>query len=54
MPLLLKGFTPFTPDSAKSKIGKISKITKLKNKQDHAKALLNSFPTNGHTSGFFL
>ena len=44
-----------TSDSAKSKIDKSSKITnwvKLKkknnNKEHHSKALLNSFPMNGH------
>ena len=47
---------PFTPDSVKSKTENFSRITnrvKLKNKQHHSKVMLNSFPMNGHTLGFF-
>ena len=46
----------FTLDIAKSKIDKFSNIAnwqKLTNKQIHCKVVLNSFPVNGHTLGFF-
>ena len=46
----------FTPENSEYKIDKFSKITnwvKLKNKQNHSKVLLSSFPMNGHSLGFW-
>ena len=46
---------PSSLDHAKSKINTFSKLSnwgKLNNKQHRSKVLLNSFPKNGHTSGF--
>ena len=45
-----KFLNPFTPNTAKSKV---DNWLKLKNKQHRSKVLLNSFPMNGRTLGFF-